>query len=107
MLRRKKWLVNMRESWPDRSETVWLNKTIKACLCRYEQLAEQEERSYQQLRKKLYSELQQERDKLTAEMHGHNNAIENQVKGLKVSSYQQECYFHMSFAILRKLIILN
>lgn len=84
-----------------------LIKTNDVYLCRYEQLAEQEERSYQQLRKKLYSELQQDRDKLTAEMHGHNNAIENQVKGLKVSSYQQELFSHLSFVILRKLIVLN
>ena len=53
-------------------------------LIRYEQLSEQEERSYQQLRKKLYTELQQERDKLTAEMNGHNSALEKQIKDIKV-----------------------
>ena len=52
---------------------------------RYEQLAEQEEHSYQHLRRKLYSELQQERDRLAAEMHGQRDLLERQMKELRVS----------------------
>ena len=63
--------------------TSFKNGNIPLCF-RYEQLAEQEEHSYQHLRRKLYSELQQERDRLAAEMHGQRDLLERQMKELKV-----------------------
>ena len=70
--------------------TSFKNRNIPLCF-RYEQLAEQEEHSYQHLRRKLYSELQQERDRLTAEMHGQRDLLERQMKELKVTQTYIYC----------------
>ena len=56
----------------------------QSAIVRYEQLAEQEEQSYQQLRRKLYSEVQQEKDKLASETSIVREEIGRQLKELKV-----------------------
>lgn len=60
-------------------------------LCRYEQLAEQEEQSYQQLRRKLYSEVQVEKDKLTVDTSSLKEQVAKQLKELKVSLQPLQC----------------
>ena len=56
------------------------------CTCRYEQLAEQEEQSYQQLRRKLYSEVQVEKDKLAVEANTKEEETMKELKEIKVCS---------------------